>query len=286
MCESTIKRKLKPFSHYPVNPERFLNITEPIHAYILGLLWADGTIFNKGKYQRISLTTTEPDIDHFKEIFLKTGDWRYFKVKRKQTESRKYSWRIYTSNYFICQFLVENGYTLKSGSAENILNKIPSHLHKYWLLGLIDGDGCIYTGSNSHVLKIAGPYDQNWNYLCDYCNKKEIKYFIDKRTLKNGGKHSVFTINGIKEVYKFGEQLWGDPIGISLALPRKAEKYMTIKQKAIKMGSKYRNISICKKTKKYIARAPLKYGQIIIGRFINEEDAKRSLDEFILSKST
>ena len=76
-------------------------------------------------------------------------------------------------------------YLTKNESADKILFSIPLSLRSYWILGLVDGDGHI-RADGTYEIQIAGPIDQNWNYLETYCRLLNCKYRIRKVKTQRG----------------------------------------------------------------------------------------------------
>lgn len=128
---------------YKINNSYFDNIDTPNKAYILGLLWADGS--NCTKNNTVGLTLQEKDKHILDEISIEMESDRplYFK-KIHETNPKKqncYSFTIY--NRHISERLMEYGmypnktYILKWPN--NLDNKLVSH----FLRGFTDGDGTI-----------------------------------------------------------------------------------------------------------------------------------------------
>jgi hypothetical protein len=254
-------------------------VTEPVHAYILGLLWADGHIRNTHRTQSVVLSTTSPDVEHFRPIMLRTGRWGCYS-KPSRNEGWKNAWVITTTNHYLVEHLSALGYCSKSSSPRAILDTIPSHLQCYWYLGLIDGDGCVCVDPRfgTHEIQIAGPADQDWSFLSDLCKRLSVEYRIDITTNERG-KGSVFRVNGRRPVYALGDYIWGS--GTDLALPRKQAAYMTIRDKALKLSSRFEGVSRVKARTRdpWKAQLPTRLGRAFVGYFPSEEEAYAAIQK-------
>lgn len=223
---------------YKVNPIPFTAEFTPVTAYILGLLWADGYINNhldkrRGTYhQQIILKTQLKDHLYFKEVFKTTGDWACKEYPEYVSNGQKHGayGKISTHNKEIMSFLKENGYQVKSwGSADKILSKIPKDLHRYWFLGLVDGDGSFNKcKENDCVRKIAiySGKNQDWSYLEKFLSENDIEYKIIIKSSKSGCSSELY-VQGAYRVEKFIKLVYGNDCFIGL--PRKkniAQKFL------------------------------------------------------------
>ena len=165
-------------------------------------------------------------------------------------------------------------YLTKNESADKILFSIPLSLRSYWILGLVDGDGHI-RADGTYEIQIAGPIDQNWNYLETYCRLLNCKYRIRKVKTQRG-QGSTFNITGLRNVHIFGEKIWGQT---EFGLPRKRNQYEIIRKKCERVSSKHSGVSYDKKLKKFKAYTSMVNGQrgTHLGYFSSEENAFNAL---------
>jgi hypothetical protein len=117
----------------------------PVKAYLLGLAWADGYIGRNGT--RFSISSKENEIEQISLLFYPEG---------RPLETRPNGVRILA---IYCKRLVEELITFGFTSQKSYQGKpiIPQGYEKYFLLGLLDGDGCIYISkepSKHAVLRI------------------------------------------------------------------------------------------------------------------------------------
>ena len=217
--ESTKKKKVK-FKLF--NDE----ITKE-SAYILGLLWADGHIRTDKKLTTINCIKT--DIDEIIPVFNKTGDWNISNPIKKTFEGNlvKTQLRLSTTTWGLFDILSNYGYIDKSNGTPDItLSNIPKEYKKYWFRGYLDGDGCIKLGKKYGVeVVFAGPYNQDWLFMCGLCDEFSINYSIDNRLVKKGG-YSHFRINKKLDVKKLCDYIYDDYDGIGFS--RKYEKYLDV----------------------------------------------------------
>jgi len=238
---------------YKVNPIPFTVGFSPITSYILGLLWADGYINNhldkrRGTYhQQIILKTQLKDHLYFKEIFKMTGDWACKEypeyVSLKGQKHGAYG-KISTHNKELMSFLKENGYQVKSWeSADKILSKIPKHLHRFWFLGLVDGDGCFNKSKDNDLIKKIAIYsgiNQDWSYLKRFLFENEIKCKITTSSSESGSRSELY-FQGIYQIEKFIKLVYDK--NLPIGLPRKkiiAEKFLSyLEQERVKNNDKF-----------------------------------------------
>jgi hypothetical protein len=210
-------------------------------SYILGLLWADGHIMEKHKLT--SINCSESDINDVINVFLKTGHWNISKPiikthKGKQVKNQK---KISTSTWGLFEILKKNDYINKSNSTPNkILHSIPEDLKKYWFRGYLDGDGCIKLGKKYGIdVVFAGPYNQDWSFMIDLCNKLNINFTINNWVVKMGG-YSHFRVNKKNDVKILCDYIYCDYDSIGFS--RKYKKYIDIinyiDEKSIRFWSK------------------------------------------------
>ena len=219
------KSKEKTNDKFQVNPDVFLNITQPEAAYILGLIWGDGSLY--GKYQ-INLGCVKEDAEYFYTQFLKTGKWKiYQRIHEKWRDSSV----IWTSNEFIMKKLLECDYKSKSFmSADKILSHIPIELHRFFFIGLTDADGSFYynrkTGHTNQFTLYSG-YEQDWSYMEELYKKLNITYKVS-RILHKKSKSSMIRITGYTNIQKYGEFLYASYKDDLIGLPRKYKVYSEI----------------------------------------------------------
>jgi len=152
-------------TNYYYNRDCFYDADE-LTSYFAGLISADGCIKKNGKFRYIiELTSTDYElIDSYKK-YINTDRPIYIKplIKNKQAYS------LVVEDPYI----IENIKKWNLRPRKSLKNEIPEiiqqdkELIKYWLVGLIDGDGCIYTNKNKSNIFI--------DVLCSYEISEYIK---------------------------------------------------------------------------------------------------------------
>lgn len=215
----------KPYNEYKVNPIQFMKYFTKESAYILGLLFADGSIYNN----RISLECIKTDTDIFLPAFQKTGDWTTYYRHRKNKQPQC---AIRTNNRPLSEFLISMCYgPHNTKSPDTILKKIPENLHPYFFRGLSDGDGCFYVNKNNSAstFSLYNNYKQNWNFVENLYNKLNIKYYIHRLVRNTGNKISTINIYNRPDIIKFGTYIYDNFNNDNIGLPRKYNKFISIK---------------------------------------------------------
>ena len=128
---------------YTLDEQYFENINTPRKAYFLGLLYADGTVNNK----RFSIALQEQDKHILESFLLELHSDRplYFRNYKCKNENWSNQYVLSISNVAMCQDLMNLGVVphkslILDFPNENILNP---KFYSSFLLGYMDGDGCI-----------------------------------------------------------------------------------------------------------------------------------------------
>lgn len=233
-------KHLRPISISDLNMTnlitRYADIWNPHVCYILGLIWADGTLFPACKGSPNYNIKFSIKIEDAREIFhcLDHFDWMVWKIL--ETPARKYvkngKTTISTKMGLCClydryfgKFLLENDYKIKSGaSADKILKLIPENLKKYWWRGFLDGDGCVYTSSRKIIVSFTSSIDQNWEFAENLCKIMKIRSSLQ---IVNGksGKRSHFNIIRKNDALDFLDFVYEGRELDGIGLSRKYLKY-------------------------------------------------------------
>lgn len=204
-----------------------IDLNNKFFCYLLGLIWSDGTIYKyKKSDNRIALCMVSEDmydiLPHIKNIC----NWSILHNDNKKRKCKDtITLRITDSDFR--KFLIRNDYLNKSYiSADKILNLIPDNNIRYFLRGIIDGDGCFYLNKNNYqrYISICSSYEQDWTYMEKVSKKLGCKYHIIKSKFK-GGKSSTFKMCNKNSILSFGTYIYEDFFGIK----RKYDKFLEIK---------------------------------------------------------
>lgn len=238
-----------PAKKYNIDHLQFTENYTPTSVYLLGLLWADGHV-NKNKqdsnYGSIVFISTKPDSDYFEKILNCVGSWGFYYSTSKKHPTWKPRFTASVRNTKLVEFLCDNDYTEKSGvGADKILSKIPKSLHKYFFIGLVDGDGC-FSLSNGKKLgvkfSITSSVNQDWNFVERMLNEIDVHYNIE-RTESETGSYSKIHVWKMSELEKLGKYLYKTIEVDKIGLPRKFEKFKLILESSRrKKTSKYKQV--------------------------------------------
>ncbi len=213
----------KAFEDYGVNPSTFMNVQTAEVAYILGLLWADGYLYNRDDKQahKIVLETVETDFEHFRKALDRTGRWAYQKRLRA---GMKPQMRGVAFNKPLVRYLASLDYEVKTNaSADKVLATIPLDLQRYWFRGLMDGDG--HFVKRDYRINVTSSIDQDWSYLIRLCERLGIGYRISKRSTGTTGHASDFIVRGIRDYLRFCSYIYEGWETDQIGLPRKHQTY-------------------------------------------------------------
>jgi hypothetical protein len=207
--------------------DKFINSITKESSYILGLLWADGHI-EHGKYKYVvNIECLSEDMDYFIPVLDKTGDWLYYYRVRK---GRKPITKAHTSNKELNLYLADKDYNNKSSkSPKQILETIPNNLKRYFILGVIDGDGCFYF-NEKHGLRqfsITGTINQDWEDFEKIFKELGIIYKINRVSNVKSGYSQIRILNKTN-ILKLGGYLYSTIQVDNIGLPRKHQKYLNI----------------------------------------------------------
>lgn len=166
-------------SHYPatthhiskrhIRHEFFQNMCVEIQLYLLGFYVADGSIDQKRKTFRVTVSEKDSEIIDLYKTFI-SSEARIFKVKGHVIAGR--NGELYQQNNFIgiditsqtlTQSLVNLGYGYKKTFSNMQLPKTSDELTWSFIRGLFDGDGCFtvwyVAPQNGRKERIRGKFD-------------------------------------------------------------------------------------------------------------------------------
>lgn len=148
-----------PKHTYIYNEDVFNVIDTEEKAYWLGLLFADGCIYNCKGYKTLEITLKSTDVDHLKLFgnFL-CGTDRIVKYKEVKLKGKIYpQYKVAACNKKICTDLISLGLVERKSLIAKYPN-IPNKLQRHFIRGFVDGDGgvsvdrgCIYLVSGSQI---------------------------------------------------------------------------------------------------------------------------------------
>lgn len=195
-------------------------------AYYLGIIWADGHVERTRVILEIMRDDAEEILNDIRSIdFLKINT--YFRNRK----NRKPQMAIYFCDVdFYDDFLSKYDYDKKSlKNPQKILEVMPENFRRYFILGLIDGDGCFYISKDKKTKQfyITSNYDQDWGYVINLFNIIGIEMYEIRRMInKRGNKSSYIRIKKYSEIEKLFKYLY--PNGYEIGLSRKHKKCLDI----------------------------------------------------------
>ena len=231
---------------YKINNKYFDKIDNPNKAYWLGFIWADGYVGkrergNKGNIieYALKLAIKDTDDNHIKKFAndIETNQpIKYYKTKGFCESSES---RLLITNKYMCSHLYEDlGIISFRTDANKVISFIPKKLHKYFILGVFDGDGSFSSYSckdNGHMrdkmnLSFGGSESLLRFIENHLIENKIIKPYEEGRKLQQRHKDAdgtwrTLVLPGPAQAMRILNYLYDSPI----YLDRKYEKYLALK---------------------------------------------------------
>lgn len=194
-----------------------------LKAYVLGFAWADGSI-------NILLTTlsfvSKDDLSSLRDVFYPKGD-------RPVYQRSTGAYQLNVNSRRIVQELVQMGFTPHKSKEGKPL--IPPSLERYFLLGLLDGDGCVYStnkrisvfycGNRETMVLIQEVIQQLTDIYFDLRQPRRENVSIQGRPISNNHICHTLQITAMKESRQFLSWLYKD-IECIPYLQRKYQKFL------------------------------------------------------------
>ncbi len=263
--------------------ENLNNVCIPEMAYVLGLLWADGTV---SKY-KVCINLVSNDMNCIENLFIKTGNWSKHFFKSKTHPNWQEQTVLTINNSKICDFLIKHDYSEKSFvTPTKILSIIPKHLHNFFWRGYFDGDGSIHLNKKASgaVLCFAGTFSQDWSETTALMRQLNINSFKIRHTVsKRKHKSSTFNLSSVGEINKLSNYLYPNLFFDNIGLNRKFLILKGIYNLKVNKTSKYPGIYFVKHKKLWKATVRIKQKHNNLGLFKTEELAILAKNEYIKS---
>lgn len=164
----------------------------PVKAYVLGFAWADGAIDTP---LNCLAFVSKDDLTPLRNVF--------YSPDRPVYRRKSGIYQLNVASRRIVQELVELGFTPQKSKQGT--PTIPPGLEQYFLLGLLDGDGCIY--STTDVLRV---------FYCGNAETMELVYSIAKRLV---GVHFLVRESSSRNPHIEGRSLRNNHVCHTLQLP-------------------------------------------------------------------
>lgn len=192
----------------------------PELAYFLGYFWADGHC-NKSS---LVMEITEKDGLDIEPVLMSVYN---FKISKRVRIGRKPQMSFYILDKKFSDLLKNLGkYPKTSESHNKILNFIPERYHRFFFLGLSDGDGSFYSRGSCTQFTIASNFLQDWSGLIKLL--KDYSVHIHTEIRNNNNKSSILRITNTAQIKKLIHWMYD---GHNLGLSRKRIKAMEILNK-------------------------------------------------------
>lgn len=207
-----------------MNTTIFKNIDTEEKAYWLGFIYADGSVDDRHKRLKVTLSDVDQHhllklkefLGHDKPLYRyeeKTFNLNSDYICKPQVELSVYSVELFNSLQLFG--IIPN----KTYNFCLDISLIPNHLHKHFWRGMIDGDGCIVSTDKSRVLQLTGHKE-----VCEMFLDHIKQHFDTKSSILPDG--SVFTVKFSKTLAgKIARYFYKDS---TVHLERKYEKAMSI----------------------------------------------------------
>lgn len=216
---------------YTLDEHFFDVIDNEDKVYILGLLYADGTV--NSKYNLIQISLQEDDLELLEEVNRRLGSNKplqlihYEYAKDRYGLNMKNQYRLTLSSSIMKQALINLGCVPKKSKILEFPN-IPKELYPHFIRGYFDGDGSIFKGvaknrtSDNYRIDLVGTYD----FLLPI-----QKYLKEKLGISGGGiypHHSTpeiynLSFSGKQQTKKIADLLYDNA---TIFMKRKHDRYI------------------------------------------------------------
>lgn len=219
-----IRQPLEFDKKYPLIEDYFEEIDTPNKAYILGFLYADGNV--SGKNNLIQMGLQARDVHILEKIKSELGCIErplIFDERSKKNSNKQDVYILSIKNKKMHDDLGIWGIVPRKTKILTYPNFLSSDLHRHFIRGVMDGDGCVHN-SKTHCVDICGTFN--------FCNtlKEIIEQYLDihvsvicKSKIQNSDTFRV-SISGRNQCVKFLTWLYEDA---EMYLYRKYELYLS-----------------------------------------------------------
>ena len=237
VCEGTIMKVLErkgiqrrppevTSRKYSFDEHYFDNIDTPNNAYILGMLYADGCNYEKNHGIRLELQEKDKEILEKINKELKNEKPLKFYERSKVQEGTQDTYTIEVFNKHFADTLASKGVVPRKSLILTFPDWMNAELHPFFILGYIDGDGCISKDPSRALLQITGTKEFCQSVADIFVKELKIdKYNIYNNPIESG--KNVFNLNiwGFSRVKIILDWLYKDS---ELYLQRKYNIYKSV----------------------------------------------------------
>ncbi len=182
------------------------NVASEKIAYLLGFMWADGSlkpIYFKGKISSFGfyMGGAANDFKNLIPLMNELGEFGIRNVILKQTDcKRQPQIHFYSYDQVFCKFLYHFEYNVKSTvSPSKIISHLDKNLHSAFWHGFFDGDGSLSVDRKNYCshLSFCGAGNQSWESLTEMLDELNVKWRLlnEEYTTKTGKVHTCSKID-------------------------------------------------------------------------------------------
>lgn len=148
----TLRNRSTAAKVYSVDQDYFRQIDTPAKAYILGLVWSDGNVYKD------SFTLALKAVDKYllEWVAAELGSTGPLNFRKRQRETMSDMWALRVHDQRFCDGLRQLGVVERKTSKLRFPTFLPRNLWRPFILGILDGDGCICLCAGSIHVNIAG----------------------------------------------------------------------------------------------------------------------------------
>lgn len=256
-------------------------INNEIDSYILGFLYADGTITQKvkNKYYQLCINLSQKDLEFI--FLLKSivgGSIYQYNIKNKKTSKQYSVARLCVSDVILVQKLIKLGITPnKTFNFGNPYDHIPKHLENHFIRGIFDGDGTINVDKfGKHRSGFVGTDKKLFDYI-----QNKLEEFLKKKIRRSveNGKYQRILFSGNPSCLNLYKFLYENS---TFYMQRKRNKFLKIgitKGKNDTVGVSYQPSR--RGRKKWMAEVTLNKKRYYGGLFLTKEEACDKVKEIL-----
>lgn len=209
-----------------------LDLNQEKCCYILGYFWADayfGKCKNKNVYE-FSFEIKTDDFLNVWEYMQNIGFIKYKTRKRKNSNNSQSSIRLAKQKEI--KFFEKYKFHLKNEGCPLYFD-ISEKMKPFFIKGFLDGDGSISLDKNN-LFRICfnGHKYQNWDFLEDFCNKRNIKFSIyrkDRISKHKTHKKKIHGYSVLEPTSKENKLKLCESLNLNVGLTRKLDVYKLYK---------------------------------------------------------
>lgn len=251
-------------------------VANDVEAYILGFLYADGTVVANGAktktYKTLNIKVKRTDDEVlFKMNKYLNGNIKYYNEELNGKLFEKARLSVYDKN--LCNRLIKLGITPNKTYEENsfVFDNIPDEYKWSFIRGYFDGDGCINSNKNNQfTFELCS---RNKKILESILNFIKMYINTSSKITKGDGVFRI-RIGGNRLVIEIRNYLYDNA---SIYLNRKYEKFMEIKSPEYKR--KYIGIYYIEKYDKYKCTISFNSKKKFLGYFKTELEAVKAYNK-------